>query len=115
DFLRISHLRDEYAKNLSYGQRKLLDLGMVLMSDPELILLDEPLAGVNRSLAREIIDRILELNKYGSTFIIIEHDMKVVMNLCERLVVLDYGQKIAEGEPKEIQNNDQVLKAYFGG
>jgi len=115
DFLKISHLKDEYAKNLSYGQRKLLDLGMVLMPDPKLILLDEPLAGVNRSLAREIVDRLLELNKGGCTFIIIEHDMPVVMNLCRRIVVLDYGEKIAEGEPKEIQNNDRVLKAYFGG
>ena len=116
DFLRISHLKDEYAKNLSYGQQKLLDLGMALMSDPELILLDEPLAGVNRSLVREIIDRIRELNEQlGCTFIIIEHDMPVVMNLCERLIVLDYGEKIAEGKPKEIQNNERVLKAYFGG
>lgn len=115
DFLRISHLKDELAKNLSYGQRKLLDLGMVLMSDPKLILLDEPLAGVNKSLARDIVDRILELNKGGCTFIIIEHDMHVVMNLCKRIVVLDYGEKIAEGAPKEIQNNDLVLKAYFGG
>ena len=114
-FLRISHLKDEFAKNLSYGKRKLLDLGMVLMSDPKLILLDEPLAGVNKSLARDIIDRILELNKGGCTFIIIEHDMPVIMNLCKRIVVLDYGEKIAEGAPQEIQNNDRVLKAYFGG
>jgi branched-chain amino acid transport system ATP-binding protein len=115
DFLRIDHLRESHAKNLSYGQQKLLDLGMVLMSDPDLVLLDEPLAGVNRSLAREIIDRVRELNAQGRTFIIIEHDMKVVMDLCERIVVLDYGEKIAEGSPEEIQSNDQVLKAYFGG
>ena len=88
---------------------------MVLMSDPDLVLLDEPLAGVNRTLAREIIDRVRELNEQGRTFIIIEHDMKVVMDLCERIVVLDYGEKIAEGTPEEIKNNDQVLKAYFGG
>ena len=115
DFLKISRLKDEYAKNLSYGQQKLLDLGMVLMSDPKLVMLDEPLAGVNKTLAKEIIERIRELNKAGSTLIIIEHDMPVVMNLCERIVVLDYGEKIAEGEPKEIQNNELVLKAYFGG
>jgi branched-chain amino acid transport system ATP-binding protein len=115
DFLKIDHLRKSHAKNLSYGQQKLLDLGMVLMSDPDLVLLDEPLAGVNRSLAREIIDRVRQLNEQGRTFIIIEHDMKVVMDLCERIVVLDYGEKIAEGTPEEIKNNDQVLKAYFGG
>jgi len=115
DFLRISHLSSECAKNLSYGQQKLLDLGMVLMSDPNLILLDEPLAGVNRTLAREIIDRVRDLNQGGCTFVIIEHDMKVVMNLCERIVVLDYGVKIAEGKPEDIKKDEQVLKAYFGG
>ena len=115
DFLKISRLKDEYAKNLSYGQQKLLDLAMVLMSSPKLVLLDEPLAGVNRSLAREIIERIRELNKAGSTFIIIEHDMPVIMNLCERIVVLDHGDKIAEGKPEEIKKDELVLKAYFGG
>jgi branched-chain amino acid transport system ATP-binding protein len=115
EFLKIDHVKDEFAKNLSYGQQKLLDLGMVLMSDPELILLDEPLAGVNRSLANEIVERIRELQQtYACTFVIIEHDMKVVMDLCERIVVLDYGEKIAEGTPEEIQNNERVLSAYFG-
>ena len=116
EFLKIDHVKDEFAKNLSYGQQKLLDLGMVLMPDPELIMLDEPLAGVNRSLAREIVERIRQLQKdYRCTFVIIEHDMKVVMDLCERIIVLDYGEKIAEGTPEEIQNNESVLSAYFGG
>jgi branched-chain amino acid transport system ATP-binding protein len=116
EFLKIDHVKDEFAKNLSYGQQKLLDLGMVLMPDPELIMLDEPLAGVNRSLAREIVERIRELQKdYNCTFVIIEHDMKVVMDLCERIIVLDYGEKIADGTPEEIQNNERVLSAYFGG
>lgn len=116
EFLKIDHVKDEFAKNLSYGQQKLLDLGMVLMPDPELIMLDEPLAGVNRSLAREIVERIRELQEdYSCTFVIIEHDMKVVMNLCERIIVLDYGEKIADGTPEEIQNNERVLSAYFGG
>jgi len=88
---------------------------MVLIPDPDLILLDEPLAGVNRSLAMEIIDRVSQLNEQGRTFIVIEHDMKVVMNLCKRIVVLDYGEKIAEGTSEEIQKNEDVLTAYFGG
>jgi len=114
-FLKIDHLRNDAAKTLSYGQQKLLDLGMVLIPDPDLILLDEPLAGVNRSLAMEIIDRVSQLNEQGRTFIVIEHDMKVVMNLCKRIVVLDYGEKIVEGTSEEIQKNEDVLTAYFGG
>ena len=115
EFLNIIHLKDECAKNLSYGQQKLLDLGMVLMSDPKLIMLDEPMAGVNATLGREIGERLLELNERGCSFLVIEHNMRVVMNLCHRIVVLDHGKKIAEGLPEEIQNNEQVLEAYFGG
>jgi len=115
EFLNIIHLKDEYAKNLSYGQQKLLDLGMVLMSDPKLIMLDEPMAGVNATLGKEIGERLIELNERGCSFLVIEHNMRVVMNLCQRLVVLDEGKKIAEGAPEEIQNDEQVLAAYFGG
>jgi len=115
EFLNIIHLKDEFAKNLSYGQQKLLDLGMVLMSDPKLIMLDEPMAGVNATLGREIGERLLELNERGCSFLVIEHNMRVVMNLCHRIVVLDHGKKIAEGLPEEIQDNQQVLEAYFGG
>jgi branched-chain amino acid transport system ATP-binding protein len=115
EFLNIIHLKNELAKNLSYGQQKLLDLGMVLMSDPKLIMLDEPMAGVNATLGREIGERLIELNQQGCSFLVIEHNMRVVMNLCQRIVVLDHGEKIAEGAPEEIQNNEQVLEAYFGG
>jgi len=115
EFLNIIHLKDECAKNLSYGQQKLLDLGMVLMSDPKLIMLDEPMAGVNATLGKEIGERLVELNERGCSFLVIEHNMRVVMNLCHRIVVLDGGKKIAEGLPEEIQNNEQVLAAYFGG
>jgi len=115
EFLNIIHLKDELAKNLSYGQQKLLDIGMVLMSDPKLIMLDEPLAGVNPTLGKEIAAHIAELNRQGCTFLIVEHNMRVVMNLCHRVAVLDHGKKIAEGTPEEIQNNEQVLTAYFGG
>jgi len=115
EFLNIVHLKDECAKNLSYGQQKLLDLGMVLMSDPKLIMLDEPMAGVNATLGKEIGERLVELNERGCSFLVIEHNMRVVMNLCHRIVVLDEGKKIAEGLPEEIQKNERVLAAYFGG
>jgi branched-chain amino acid transport system ATP-binding protein len=114
DFLRISQVRDEFAKNLSYGQQKLLDFGMVLMSKPELILLDEPTCGVEIEMRQEMMHYIKELNKQGHTIIVIEHNMDVVMNLCERIAVLDTGEKIAEGTPQEIQNNQKVIDAYFG-
>jgi branched-chain amino acid transport system ATP-binding protein len=114
EFLTIVHLRDELAANLSYGQQKLLDFGMVLMPSPELILLDEPTGGVEVEMRQKIMDYIRELNKQGQTFVVIEHNMDVVMNLCERIVVLDYGEKIAEGAPREIQNNQRVIDAYFG-
>ena len=114
EFLNIIHLKDDYARNLSFGQQKLLDFGMVLMPDPELMLLDEPTAGVVAAMRERIMDYIRELNGRGQTFIVIEHNMDVVMNLCERVVVFDYGEKIAEGTPKEIQNNSGVIDAYFG-
>ncbi|MFQ5843103.1 MAG: ATP-binding cassette domain-containing protein, partial [Thermodesulfobacteriota bacterium] len=112
--LNIIHLKDEFARNLSSGQQKLLDFGMVLMPEPELMLLDEPTAGVVAAMRERIMDYIRELNGRGQTFIVIEHNMDVVMNLCERVVVFDYGEKLAEGTPKEIQNNARVIDAYFG-
>ncbi len=114
EFLNIIHLKDEFARNLSFGQQKLLDFGMVLMPDPELMLLDEPTAGVVAAMRERIMDHIRELNGRGQTFIVIEHNMDLVMNLCERVVVFDYGEKIAEGTPKEIQSNARVIDAYFG-
>ncbi len=113
-FLNIDHLKDEVAANLSYGQQKLLDFGMVLMPNPDLILLDEPTSGVEVEMREKIMDYILKLNEQGHTIVVIEHNMDVVMNLCERIIVLDYGKKIAEGTPEEIQNNQTVINAYFG-
>jgi branched-chain amino acid transport system ATP-binding protein len=115
EFLKIAHVKKNLAKNLSYGQQKLVDLGMVLMSDPSVVLLDEPLAGVNPTLGREIIDHILELVKVKScTVLIIEHNAKIMLEICDRIVVLNEGRKIAEGHPDEIKQNPEVLKAYFG-
>jgi ABC-type branched-subunit amino acid transport system ATPase component len=113
-FVRLDRLESEFAGNLSYGQQKLLELMRVLMLDPTLILLDEPAAGVNRTLLNELIEAIRRLRDEGRTILIVEHDMKVVMGLCERVFVLDYGEKIAEGPPEAIQADERVIEAYFG-
>ncbi|MCX5735071.1 MAG: ABC transporter ATP-binding protein [candidate division NC10 bacterium] len=105
EFLRIAHVQEELA---------LLDFGMVMMSKPDLILLDEPTCGVEIEMREQMMHHIKELNKQGTTIIVIEHNMDVVMNLCTRIVVLDTGEKIAEGSPREIQNNQKVIDAYFG-
>ena len=114
EFLGIAALKESLASNLSYGQQKLLDFGMALMSDPKLILLDEPMAGVNPTMIKNLIGHILELNARGYTFVVIEHNMEVVMSLCRRIVVLSQGERIAEGTPAEIADNPLVLDAYFG-
>jgi len=114
EFLGIARLQDNLASNLSYGQQKLLDFGMALMSDPQLILLDEPMAGVNPTMINNLMGHIVELNGRGYTFVVIEHNMEVVMSLCRRIVVLSQGERIAEGTPAEIADNPLVLDAYFG-
>jgi branched-chain amino acid transport system ATP-binding protein len=114
EFLGIAGLQDTLASNLSYGQQKLLDFGMALMSDPEVVLLDEPMAGVNPTMIKNLMEHILELNGRGYTFVVIEHNMEVVMSLCRRIVVLSQGERIAEGTPAEIADNPLVLDAYFG-
>jgi len=114
EFVNLTPLRDEYGGNLSYGQQKLLEFARALMTDPELILLDEPAAGVNRTLLADLLERIHEIQRLGKTVVIIEHDMNVIMNHCEKIFVMDYGVKIAEGPAHEIQRNEQVIEAYFG-
>ncbi len=114
EFVKLARLRDEYGGNLSYGQQKLLEFARALMADPELILLDEPAAGVNRTLLAELLDHIHLLQQQGKTVIIIEHDMNVIMNHCDKIFVMDYGVKIAEGGAAEIQGNELVIEAYFG-
>ena len=113
-FVKLDRLQGEYAGNLSYGQQKLLEFVRVLITDPELILLDEPAAGVNRTLLNDLLAAIRDLRAQGKTVFIVEHDMKVVMDLSEKIFVLDYGEKIAEGPPGVIQANEQVIEAYFG-
>ena len=113
-FVKLEGLRNEYAGNLSYGQQKLVEFVRVLMRDPSLILLDEPAAGVNRTLLNDLLDAVRGLRDQGRTVLLVEHDMKVVMGLCETVFVLDHGEKIAEGEPGVIQTDERVIEAYFG-
>ena len=113
-FVTLDRLRDEYGGNLSYGQQKLLEFARLLMTDPELILLDEPAAGVNPTLLAELLAHLKQLPAQGKTVLIVEHNMKVIMGLCETVFVLDHGEMIAQGPPEEIQGNPQVIEAYFG-
>lgn len=114
DLLKISHLADQPAERLSYGQQKLLEIGRVLMASPKLILLDEPTAGVNPTLIRQIVDVILELKKSGVRFFLVEHNMPLVSELCERLLVMDSGRLIFSGSPEEAVRDTQVIEAYLG-
>ena len=112
--VRLSDKKDDYASDLSFGQQKLLSLAQVLMLDAELILLDEPAAGVNPTLQNELMTLIHQLNEGGKTFIIIEHDMNVIMGHCQKAIALNYGQKIAEGSCSVIQRDESLLEHYFG-
>ncbi|PSP57916.1 ABC transporter ATP-binding protein [Halobacteriales archaeon QH_7_66_36] len=114
ELLEIDHVADERAGNLSGGQRKLLELGRVLMLDPQLVLLDEPVAGVNPALTEKLMDRIETLRDEGYTFCIVEHDMEVIMNLSDTIIVMNEGKKLVQGPPEEIRQNQRVVDAYLG-
>jgi ABC-type branched-subunit amino acid transport system ATPase component len=113
-FLGLARLAGEPAGRLSYGQRKLLELGAVMMARPGLVLLDEPAGGVNPSLLDSIASYIRELNGGGTTFVIVEHNMGFVMDLCDPVLVMDRGRPIACGSPIEVRANAAVLDAYLG-
>jgi branched-chain amino acid transport system ATP-binding protein len=114
ELFEIDHLAREEAGNLSGGQRKLLEMARVLMTDPEMVLLDEPLAGVNPSLEVKLLDRVHDLRDQGYTFLLVEHDMDVIMNNCEHIIVMHQGRVLAEGDATDIKNDDRVIEAYLG-
>jgi branched-chain amino acid transport system ATP-binding protein len=111
----LEKVADEFCGNLSYAEQKMVEITRALMTDPQLILLDEPASGINPTLVNQILDYIRRLrDEQGKTFLVVEHDMRVIMNLCDRIAVLNYGQKIAEGTPAEICADSQVIDAYLG-
>ncbi|MDD2388651.1 MAG: ABC transporter ATP-binding protein [Desulfobacterales bacterium] len=111
----LSSFVNEQAKNLPYGAQRRLEIARAMATDPFLILLDEPAAGMNPLETRELVELITSIRETeGFTILLIEHDMKLVMSLSDRIFVMDYGRKIAQGTPEEIRNNPQVIKAYLG-
>ena len=116
DVFNLARLADEYAGTLSGGQRKLLELARALMARPRLLLLDEPMAGINPTLGRRLLDHMQRLRaEEGVTFLFIEHDMEVVMNHSDRVIVMAEGRVIADGEPHEVRGDQAVIDAYLGG
>jgi branched-chain amino acid transport system ATP-binding protein len=115
-FVELAHLRDEYAANLSGGQKKLLELARTLMCDAKLVLLDEPGAGVNRMLMKKLVADIERLRReLGITFFVIEHDMDLVAQLCDTVIVMSEGKTLAQGTLDEMKEDERVLNAYLGG
>jgi len=114
EFMGLGSLKDEYARNLPHGHQRILGVCMALATNPKLLLLDEPMTGMNASEIDAMMELIRQIRARGVTIVMIEHNMESVMNLCDRIVVLNYGKKIAEGSPQEIQVNEEVIEAYLG-
>jgi ABC-type branched-subunit amino acid transport system ATPase component len=110
----LSPLRDEYAGNLSYGQQKLLEFARLMMTKPVLVMLDEPFAGVNPTMERRLLAQMEEWRAAGVTIVVTDHEMAIMMEICEELVVLDHGEVIARGTPAEVRADARVMEAYFG-
>lgn len=114
EFMGLASLKDELAANLPHGHQRILGVCMALTINPKLLLLDEPVTGMNPNETENMIHLIRQIRDRGITIVVVEHDMKAVMNLCDRIAVLNYGRKIAEGLPKEIRENKEVVEAYLG-
>ena len=114
EIVGLSEYSQTIAKNLSYGQQRRLEIARALASQPKLLLLDEPAAGMNEKETNDLFDLIKKIQALNITILLIEHDMPLVMRICSRIVVLNFGKKIAEGTPSSIQNNKEVIEAYLG-
>lgn len=114
EFVKLAHLKDELAANLSHGHQRLLSVGITLATNPRLLLLDEPVTGMNPAESKEMVEIIRSIRGRGVTIMLVEHHMKVVTDVCDRLVVLNYGEKIAEGSAEVVCNDPEVCAAYLG-
>jgi branched-chain amino acid transport system ATP-binding protein len=114
DVVALRDVRDEYGVNLSYGQQKLLEFVRLLMTDPTLVMLDEPFAGVNPTMERRLLDQMEGWLRDGKTIVLTDHEMKIMMEICQEIFVLNYGEVIAHGTPGEIRADARVMDAYFG-
>jgi branched-chain amino acid transport system ATP-binding protein len=115
EFLGLANERDNLAMNLSHGHQRVLGIAMALATEPELLMLDEPVAGMNSGEKKVMVDLIRRIrDEWGVTVLLVEHDMRTVMSLCDRITVLDFGEKLAEGSPDEIINDKKVIEAYLG-